>query len=126
MMRKCTYLFFKETFTDNDYLWRQKTVVIATLHACLVEMHNNVCSVVESNIWLRSVNFKMSFRCLQSKKSNTSQLLLPHYQSTYPRGQESASMEIFPFRCQIIKFSKTVLLSKSCFTMFTFRGTFTK
>jgi hypothetical protein len=40
---------------------------------------------------------------------------------------ESASIEIPPFRPHFIKFSKTVfLLSKSCFTMFTFRSTFSK
>ena len=32
------------------------------------------------------------------KKVNTSQLLLPQYQNTYPRGPESTSIEISPFR----------------------------
>ena len=32
------------------------------------------------------------------KTVNTSQLLLPQHQSTYPRGPESASIEIPPFR----------------------------
>ena len=35
------------------------------------------------------------------KKVNTSQLLLPQYQSTYPRGPESASIETPPFQTQI-------------------------
>ena len=42
------------------------------------------------------------------KKVNTSQLLLPQHQSTYPRGSESASIVIPPFRPHLIKFSKTV------------------
>ena len=37
------------------------------------------------------------------KKVNTSQLLLPQHQSTYPRGPESASIEIPPFRPHFIK-----------------------
>ena len=40
------------------------------------------------------------------KKADTSQLLLPQHQSTYPRGPES--IEIPPFRPHFIKFSKTV------------------
>ena len=32
------------------------------------------------------------------KKVNTSQLLLPQHQSAYPRGPESASIEIRPIR----------------------------
>ena len=39
------------------------------------------------------------------KKVNT-QLLLPQHQSTYPRGPESASIKIPPFRPHCIKFSK--------------------
>ena len=35
-------------------------------------------------------------------------LSLPQHQSTYPRGQESVSIEITPFRQHFIKFSKTV------------------
>ena len=48
--------------------------------------------------------------------------------ATVVRGSESASIEIPPFRPYFIKFSKTVSyeVHKSCFTMFTFRGTFTK
>ena len=42
------------------------------------------------------------------KKVNSSQLLLPQHQSTYPRGPESVSIEISPFRPHFIKFSKTV------------------
>ena len=60
------------------------------------------------------------------KKVKTSQLLLPQHQSTYSRGPESASIEIPPFRPHFKKISKAFLLSKSCFTMFTFRGTSTK
>ena len=56
------------------------------------------------------------------KTVNISQLRLPHHQSTYPRGPESASIEIPPFR----PFKNFFLLSKSCFTMLTYRGTFTK
>ena len=42
------------------------------------------------------------------KKVSTSQLLLPQHQSTHPKGPESASIEIPPFRSDLIKFSKTV------------------
>ena len=45
----------------------------------------------------------------------------------YPKGPESASIEIPPFRPHFIKFSKAVsypLWSKSYFTTLTFRGTF--
>ena len=35
------------------------------------------------------------------KKVNASQLLLPQHQNTYPRGPESASIEIPPFQTQI-------------------------
>ena len=42
------------------------------------------------------------------KKVNTSQLILSQHESTYPRGSESASIEIPPFRSHFIKFSKTV------------------
>ena len=43
------------------------------------------------------------------------------------RGQESASMEISPFKPHFIKFSKTgFFLSKTYFTALTFRGTFNK
>ena len=42
------------------------------------------------------------------KKPKTSQLLLPQHQSTYPRGPESASIEIPSFRPHLINFSKTV------------------
>ena len=65
-------------------------------------------------------------------KVKSSRLLLPQHQSTYLRGPESTLIEILLFRPHFIKFSKTVfyfntlLKSKSCFTMFTFRGTFTK
>ena len=44
------------------------------------------------------------------KTVNISQLRLPHHQSTYPRGPESASIEIPPFRPHFIKFSKTVFM----------------
>ena len=46
------------------------------------------------------------------KKVNTSQLLLPQHQSTYPRGPESASIEIPSIRPQFIKFSKNCFLYK--------------
>ena len=53
--------------------------------------------------------------------------ILPQHQITYLKGQESASIEIPPFRPNFIKFSKAVsYISKSYFTTFTFRGTFTK
>ena len=42
------------------------------------------------------------------KTVNTSQLLLPQHQSTYPRGPDSVSIEIPHFRHHFIKFSKTV------------------
>ena len=49
----------------------------------------------------------------------------PQHQSTYLGGPESASIEIPP---SLHKFFKScyVLWSKCCFTMFIFRGTFTK
>ena len=42
------------------------------------------------------------------KKVKTSQLLLQQHQSTYPKGPESASIQIPTFRTLFIKFSKTV------------------
>ena len=57
-------------------------------------------------------------------KVKKSWLLLPQHLSTYPRGTESASIEIPPFRPHVI-FKNCFLLNRSCFTMFTFRGTFT-
>ena len=50
---------------------------------------------------------------LISIKVKKSWLLLPQHQSTYPRGSESALIEIPPFRSVFIEFSKTVLLSNS-------------
>ena len=48
------------------------------------------------------------------KKVKTSQLLLPQHQSTYPRGSESASIEIPPFqtKSQLVKVSLNVNIVK--------------
>ena len=56
------------------------------------------------------IKYKLRYSMARAnlKKVNTSQLLLPQHQSTYPRGPESASIEIPHFRPHFIKFSKTV------------------
>ena len=46
------------------------------------------------------------------KKVYTSELLLPQHQRKYPRGPESALIEIPPFRPYFITFSKTVFYLK--------------
>ena len=50
--------------------------------------------------------------------------ILPQHQSTYLRSPESASLKILLFKLHLIKFSNFFFMSKLCFTIFTFRGTF--
>ena len=114
MFRNCNffiYKFFQLLFSE----WKpyMANVVWKDWEAVKIEMKKNCYwnTVRPEPIWV---------------KVKKSWLLLPQHQSTYPRCPESVSIEIPPFKPQFLKFSKNCfLLSKSCFTMFTFWGTFT-
>ena len=56
------------------------------------------------------------------KKVFTSQLLLPQHQGTYPRGPESASIEIPTFQTQIYFVNKIYYLINNKFEIFMKRG----
>ena len=77
------------------------------LHTSLHKSKTSYCSSIHS---MARANLK--------KKVNTSQLLLPQNQSTYPRGPESASIENPPFQTSLYKiFKNCFLFSKSLFSV---------
>ena len=69
-------------------------------------------------IWFDCEMHPHSMARANLKKVNTSQLLLPQHQNTYPRGPESASIKIPPFRPKFI-LSKCTSKCEHCETRFT-------
>ena len=70
----------------------------AIFHPTFTFFHGHFELKVESTVWPEPI----------WKKIKTSRILLPQHQSTYPRGPESASIEIPTFRPHFINFSKTI------------------
>ena len=70
-------------------------------------------SLLSTEKWVGKKNKKANEDCFLDQEpseyiENKSWLLLPQHQSTYPRGPQSVSIEIPPFRPHFIKFLKTV------------------